>query len=89
MWLFYEDFLYNLSGTIKDFFVLLVTDLCIGFHSLHGWELMIGFVYKDFGFTRNDQNSNSCFYFSGYSRYTNFKHWCGLSFQHKNNETHI
>lgn len=25
-----------------------VTDLCIGFHSTHGWELMIASVYKDF-----------------------------------------
>ncbi|GFP93463.1 chloroplast envelope membrane protein, partial [Phtheirospermum japonicum] len=30
-------------------------DLCIGFHSPHGWELMIGSVYKDFGFIHNDQ----------------------------------
>ncbi|CAI8583015.1 unnamed protein product [Vicia faba] len=26
-----------------------------GFHSTQGWELMIGSVYKDFGFTPNDQ----------------------------------
>ncbi|KAG4953790.1 hypothetical protein JHK82_039410 [Glycine max] len=25
------------------------------FHSTHGWELVIGFVYKDFGFAQNDQ----------------------------------
>ncbi|KAL1333903.1 hypothetical protein AAHE18_11G137600 [Arachis hypogaea] len=30
-------------------------DLCIGFHSTHGWELMIGSLYKDFGFAQNDQ----------------------------------
>ena len=24
-------------------------------HSPHGWELMIGSVYKDFGFAHNDQ----------------------------------
>uniref|UniRef100_A0A251VEM7 Cytochrome f n=1 Tax=Helianthus annuus TaxID=4232 RepID=A0A251VEM7_HELAN len=45
-----QEFLYNLSDTIKAFSLLLLTDLCIGFHSPHGWELMIGFVYKDFGF---------------------------------------
>ncbi|RXH84270.1 hypothetical protein DVH24_027169 [Malus domestica] len=27
----------------------------LGFHSPHGWELMIGSVYKDFGFAHNDQ----------------------------------
>ncbi|KAL2894481.1 Chloroplast envelope membrane protein [Bienertia sinuspersici] len=49
-----QEFLYNLSDTIKAFSILLLTDLCIGFHSPHGWELMIGFIYKDFGFAHND-----------------------------------
>ena len=35
---------------------LLLTDLCIGFHlPPHGWELIIGSVYKDCGFAHNDQ----------------------------------
>nr|YP_010513907.1 envelope membrane protein [Platycyamus regnellii]UXL85478.1 envelope membrane protein [Platycyamus regnellii] len=50
-----QEFLYNLSDTIKAFSIILLTDLCIGFHSTHGWELMIGSVYKDFGFAQNDQ----------------------------------
>lgn len=50
-----QEFLYNLSDTIKAFSILLLTDLCIGFHSPHGWELMIGSIYKDFGFTHNEQ----------------------------------
>nr|YP_010242757.1 CemA [Impatiens loulanensis]QTJ25889.1 CemA [Impatiens loulanensis] len=50
-----QEFVYNLSDTIKAFSILLLTDLCIGFHSPHGWELMIGSVYKDFGFVHNDQ----------------------------------
>nr|YP_010389431.1 envelope membrane protein [Delavaya toxocarpa]UPQ44751.1 envelope membrane protein [Delavaya toxocarpa]UYA96871.1 chloroplast envelope membrane protein [Delavaya toxocarpa]UZC54203.1 chloroplast envelope membrane protein [Delavaya toxocarpa] len=50
-----QEFLYNLSDTIKALSILLVTDLCIGFHSPHGWELMIGYVYTDFGFAHNDQ----------------------------------
>nr|YP_010504180.1 chloroplast envelope membrane protein [Chrysosplenium biondianum]UXE32729.1 chloroplast envelope membrane protein [Chrysosplenium biondianum] len=50
-----QEFLYNLSDTIKAFSILLLTDLCIGFHSPHGWELMLGSVYKDFGFVHNDQ----------------------------------
>nr|YP_010964316.1 chloroplast envelope membrane protein [Astragalus tumbatsica]WNM88894.1 chloroplast envelope membrane protein [Astragalus tumbatsica] len=50
-----QEFIYNLSDTIKAFSILLLIDLCIGFHSTHGWELMIGSVYKDFGFTQNDQ----------------------------------
>nr|YP_009390404.1 chloroplast envelope membrane protein [Anacardium occidentale]ARV86784.1 chloroplast envelope membrane protein [Anacardium occidentale] len=50
-----QEFLYNLSDTTKAFSVLLVTDLGIGFHSSHGWELMIGYVYNDFGVAHNDQ----------------------------------
>jgi hypothetical protein len=36
-----EEFLYNLSGTIKKFTNILLTDFCIGFHPTHGWESMI------------------------------------------------
>nr|YP_009522793.1 chloroplast envelope membrane protein [Vicia sepium]AXQ37217.1 chloroplast envelope membrane protein [Vicia sepium] len=50
-----QEFLYNLSDTIKAFSILFLTDFCIGFHSTKGWELMIGSVYQDFGFTPNDQ----------------------------------
>ncbi|CAF1918498.1 unnamed protein product, partial [Brassica napus] len=50
-----QEFLYNLSDTIKAFSILLLTDLCIGFHSPHGWELMIGYIYKDFGFAHYEQ----------------------------------
>nr|ATL61762.1 envelope membrane protein [Gaertnera phyllostachya] len=50
-----QKFLYNLSDTVKAFSILLLMDLCIGFHSPHGWELMIGSVYKHFGFVHNDE----------------------------------
>nr|ADD31133.1 envelope membrane protein [Phoradendron leucarpum] len=50
-----QELLYNLNDTTKAFSIILVTDLCIGFHSTHGWELIIGSVYKDFGFFHNDQ----------------------------------
>nr|YP_010904631.1 chloroplast envelope membrane protein [Racinaea pugiformis]WIL80644.1 chloroplast envelope membrane protein [Racinaea pugiformis]DAZ90547.1 TPA_asm: chloroplast envelope membrane protein [Racinaea ropalocarpa] len=50
-----QEFLYNLSDTIKAFSILLVTDLWIGFHSTHGWELIIGSFYNDFGLVHNDQ----------------------------------
>nr|QNQ14454.1 chloroplast envelope membrane protein [Xerophyta elegans] len=50
-----QEFFHNLSDTIKAFLILLVTDLWIGFHSTHGWELMIGSVYNDFGLAHNDQ----------------------------------
>lgn len=50
-----QEFLYNVSDTVKAFSILLLTEFCVGFHSHHGWELMIGYIYKDFGFAHNDQ----------------------------------
>nr|YP_010690435.1 envelope membrane carbon uptake protein [Aneilema beniniense]WBU14061.1 envelope membrane carbon uptake protein [Aneilema beniniense] len=50
-----QELLYNLSDTMKAFSILLITDLWIGFHSTHGWELMIDSIYKDFGLDHNDQ----------------------------------
>ena len=70
-----QDFLYNLSDTIKAFSILLLTDLCIGFHSPHGWELMIGSVYKDFGFSHNDQIISSLVSTFPVILDTIFKYW--------------
>ena len=70
-----QEFLYNLSDTIKDFSILLLTDLCIGFHSPHGWELMIGSVYKDFGFSHNDQIISSLVSTFPVILDTIFKYW--------------
>lgn len=39
---------------------MMCTDLCIGFHSRHGWELKFGSIYKDFGFVHNDQILHWC-----------------------------
>ena len=70
-----QQFLYNLSDTIKAFSILLLTDLCIGFHSPHGWELMIGSVYKDFGFSHNDQIISSLVSTFPVILDTIFKYW--------------
>jgi len=37
----------------NPFFNLLLTDLCIGFHSPHGWEIVIGSFLKHLGFACN------------------------------------
>jgi hypothetical protein len=49
-----QEFFYSLSDTMKDFLILLATDLCIGFHSPHGWELMINSIFENFGFAHNE-----------------------------------
>ncbi|KAF3661098.1 Chloroplast envelope membrane protein [Capsicum annuum] len=50
-----QEFLYNINDTVKTFSILLLTDLCIEFHSPHSWESIIGSIYKHFGFVHNDQ----------------------------------
>nr|ANP95911.1 chloroplast envelope membrane protein [Pyrola rotundifolia] len=50
-----QEFLYNLSDTIKAFSILFLIELCTGYHSTHGWELIIGSVSNHFGFVHNDQ----------------------------------
>nr|QWY86120.1 chloroplast envelope membrane protein [Gilbertiodendron preussii] len=70
-----QEFVYNLSDTIKAFSILLLTDLCIGFHSPHGWELMIGSVYKDFGFAHNEQILSGLFSTFPVILDTIFKYW--------------
>nr|YP_009435768.1 chloroplast envelope membrane protein [Monopsis alba]ATG25770.1 chloroplast envelope membrane protein [Monopsis alba] len=50
-----QEFLYNLSDTTKALCILFLADLCLGFHSTRGWELIISSVSKDFGFVHNDQ----------------------------------
>jgi hypothetical protein len=55
-----QEVFYSLSDTMKAFFILLLTDLCIGFHSPHGWEIFIGFVLEHLGFSHN-KHVISCF----------------------------
>lgn len=55
-----QEVFYSLSDTMKAFFILLLTDLCIGFHSPHGWEILIGFLLEHLGFSHN-KHIISCF----------------------------
>jgi hypothetical protein len=48
-----QEIFYSLSDTMKAFFILLFTDLCIGFHSPHGWEIVISWAVHYFGFAEN------------------------------------
>nr|AYW15430.1 envelope membrane protein [Jamesonia brasiliensis] len=48
-----QESFYSLNDTMKAFFILLLTDLCVGFHSPHGWEIIIGFFFEQFGLIPN------------------------------------
>nr|YP_010451516.1 chloroplast envelope membrane protein [Schizaea pusilla]UTV01478.1 chloroplast envelope membrane protein [Schizaea pusilla] len=55
-----RELFYSLSDTMKAFFILLVTDSCVGFHSPHGWEIVTGCFLEHVGFSR-DRYVISCF----------------------------
>nr|YP_010161098.1 chloroplast envelope membrane protein [Abies delavayi]QRH16846.1 chloroplast envelope membrane protein [Abies delavayi]QRH18775.1 chloroplast envelope membrane protein [Abies delavayi] len=50
-----QELFYSLSDTMKAFSILLATDLCIGFHSPHGWEMMIDSISENYGFAHNER----------------------------------
>jgi len=44
-----QELFHSLSDTMKAFWILFVSDLCLGFHSRHGWEMLIHFLLEHFG----------------------------------------
>lgn len=48
-----QESFYSLSDTMKAFSILPLTDLCVGFHSPHGWEILIGSFFEHFGLIPN------------------------------------
>nr|YP_009548764.1 chloroplast envelope membrane protein [Cryptogramma acrostichoides]AYW15739.1 chloroplast envelope membrane protein [Cryptogramma acrostichoides] len=48
-----QESFYSLSDTMKAFLILLLTDLCVGFHSPHGWEIIVGSLLEHFGLIPN------------------------------------
>lgn len=44
-----QESFYSLNDTMKAFSTLSLTDLCVGFHSPHGWEIVIGSPFEHFG----------------------------------------
>lgn len=46
---FINELIYALSDTAKAFLIILFTDMFVGFHSPHGWEVIIEFILRHFG----------------------------------------
>nr|QJQ36435.1 chloroplast envelope membrane protein [Pyrrosia petiolosa]QJQ36874.1 chloroplast envelope membrane protein [Pyrrosia petiolosa] len=44
-----QESFYSLNDTMKAFSILSLTDLCVGFHSPHGWEIVISTLFEHFG----------------------------------------
>lgn len=51
---FLTEFLYSFGDTTKSFLLLFVTDLFVGFHSPHGWEVFLETLMNRFGLPENE-----------------------------------
>lgn len=46
---FLDEFLYSLSDATKAFLIILGTDIFVGFHSPHGWEILLELTLRHLG----------------------------------------
>jgi hypothetical protein len=52
---FLTESLYSLNDTKKSFLLILVTDLLVGFHSPHGWEIFVESSLRHFGLPESEE----------------------------------
>jgi hypothetical protein len=50
---FMDDIVYGLSDSAKAFIIILFTDMFVGFHSPHGWEVVLEGISKHLGIPEN------------------------------------
>jgi hypothetical protein len=50
---FFDEMVYGLSDSAKAFIIILFTDVFVGFHSPHGWEVIIESGLEHFGLPLN------------------------------------
>ncbi|PZD71517.1 Proton extrusion protein PcxA [Acaryochloris thomasi RCC1774] len=50
---FFDEIIYGLSDSAKAFIIILFTDVFVGFHSPHGWEVIIESALSHFGLPLN------------------------------------
>ncbi|HHP7243728.1 MAG TPA: proton extrusion protein PcxA [Elainellaceae cyanobacterium] len=50
---FVDELIYGLSDSAKAFIIILFTDMFVGFHSPHGWEVLLEGISRHFGFPAN------------------------------------
>ncbi|KAF4400811.1 hypothetical protein G4B88_004354, partial [Cannabis sativa] len=72
-----EDRIHTILHFSTNLISLLILSVysILGFHSPHGWELMIGSIYKDFGFAHNEQIISGLVYTFLVILDTIFKYW--------------
>lgn len=50
---FLDELIYGLSDSAKAFLIILFTDMFVGFHSPHGWEVILEGITRHFGLPEN------------------------------------
>ncbi|MEL6223746.1 MAG: proton extrusion protein PcxA [Cyanobacteria bacterium J06627_8] len=50
---FIDELIYGLSDSAKAFIIILFTDTFVGFHSPHGWEVLLEGISRHFGLPAN------------------------------------
>ncbi|MBL1211088.1 proton extrusion protein PcxA [Geminocystis sp. GBBB08] len=50
---FIDETVYGLSDSAKAFLIILFTDIFVGFHSPHGWEIILESITRHFGLPEN------------------------------------
>ncbi|MDJ0737473.1 MAG: proton extrusion protein PcxA [Nostocaceae cyanobacterium] len=50
---FFDNIVYGLSDSAKAFIIILFTDIFVGFHSPHGWEVILEGVSRHWGLPAN------------------------------------
>ncbi len=50
---FIDELIYGLSDSAKAFIIILFTDTFVGFHSPHGWEIILESISRHFGLPAN------------------------------------
>jgi hypothetical protein len=50
---FMDDIVYGLSDSAKAFIIILFTDIFVGFHSPHGWEVILTGISRHLGLPEN------------------------------------
>ncbi|NJL83970.1 MAG: proton extrusion protein PcxA [Chloroflexaceae bacterium] len=50
---FIDEIVYGLSDSAKAFLIILVTDIFVGYHSPHGWEVILEGIGQHFGLPEN------------------------------------
>ena len=52
---FFDNIVYGLSDSAKAFIIILFTDIFVGFHSPHGWEVILEGISRHWGLPANHE----------------------------------